>query len=209
MKQFHRAATGVIVLICGTASAQTYVDETSNYGNFTRLAGVDTTSASGQFNFVDEFVLVSSPYLVEWTTTLTVYGQEGTASSGGRGAPTATFITTFPSPPTLMSAQQPVDPTTGYPIYGAPFHDIAPAVDVNGAPVFFTYAPYKVGTRSYDRWTLSAKLPAGAYNLHFSGTSCGGAGCRILGDSYVYVSSKVVEVSNAPPPPPPGGGGDD
>jgi hypothetical protein len=208
MKQFHGATTVVIALLCGAASAQTYVDETSNYGNFTRLAGVDATSIPGQFNFVDEFVLATSPYLVEWTTTLTVYGQEGSASSGGRGAPTSTFITTFPTPPTLMFATQPIDPVTGFPIYGAPFHDAGPAVDVNGVPVFFTYTPYKVGARSYGRWTMSANLPASAYNLHFSGTSCGGAGCRILGDSYVYVTSKVVEVSNAPPPPPPGGGDD-
>ena len=169
-----------VLLFPTCAFAQSYVDETSNYGNMTYFAG------SSPFSVIDAFSLPQVPGYTLGTTTLTVTGQNGRGACSGRGCVPPTYRTTFDQPQ-LFTAQT-------YPGTTAQQTDIAPALDVNGQPVAFVCV--STIKSPCTGWSWSGELAYGAYNLHLTGTSCGGLNCKIVGDSYIFVHSAPQYMSN-------------
>jgi hypothetical protein len=146
------------------AYAQVYVDETSNLGNFFRLAG------TSPFDFVDEFQSSGN------TWTIAVVGQNGKGGCSGRGCTPPTYQTLIASP-ALYTAQ----------VASPDWVEVSPALDANSVPIVFTC----ISASSCTAWSWSGELPAGSYALHFTGTSCGGVGCKLLGQSHVWVTTTV------------------
>lgn len=147
------------------AYAQVYVDETSNLGNFYTLAGISP------FDFVDEF---QSDGANTWT--IAVVGQNGRGGCSGRGCAPPTYHTLI-NPPALYTAQ----------VASPDWLDISTALDANQVSIVFTC----ISASPCTAWSWSGQLPAGSYSLHFSGTSCGGVGCKLLGQSHVWVTTTV------------------
>ena len=169
-----RIPAGLLFLpLCAFAQSAVYVDETSNYGNMTYFAKVSP------FSVIDGFALPDISGFTLGTTTLTVSGQNGRGACSGRGCAAPTYRTTF-DPPQLYTAQT-------YPGTSAQQTDVAPALDAYGQPVVFVCI--SAVKSPCTAWSWSGELPYGAYNLHLTGTSCGGLNCRIAGDSYIFVHS--------------------
>lgn len=156
----------MLVSICfgDGAYAQVYIDETSNLGNFFTLAGISP------FDFVDEFQSSGN------TWTIAVVGQNGTGGCSGRGCVPPTYHTLI-NTPALYAAR----------VASPNWIEISPALDANRVPIVFTC----ISASSCTAWSWSGQLPAGSYALHFTGTSCGGVGCKLSGQSHVWVSTTV------------------
>jgi hypothetical protein len=182
--QTMRLLACLLLSLSPLANAQVYVDESSNFGNFTRLATVSP------FNFVDEFSIggTYAGYQPSPPITITVYGQNGKGVCSGRGCGIPpTYQTTFSAPQLYIA--QPNSPN---------WLDITPATDVNGALIAFTCI--SSNGSACVAWSWAGELPADGYslNLHLTGTSCGGRYCQIAGDSYVFVHTNVQYIALPP-----------
>lgn len=203
-----RVIAALMFLVSAVAGAQTQVSTAGNFGNLQEYASsgevsctVTVPAGTGCFAFVDQMNLPVYSYGPP-TLIVHVLGQNGGYSCGR--ACSGVNTTTFPSAPTLWTAQPAVD-SSGHPVmiqgYCAlspctlqEWNDVAPATDVNGAPITFV--------KSGSGWQLNATtLPAGNYTLHFAGTSCAGRYCQLPDATRVYVSTTVTYPT--PPPPPP------
>ena len=123
------------------------------------------------------------------TATIIVRGEFQKGACSGRGCVPPTLHTTIPQASLYANDGQ---------------GNLAPPLDVNGAPVQFSYTPYNSTLGRVDEWQVTAALPAGEYTAVIAGSSCSGRNCAIGGGSYWFMTADPQYTYVPAPPPPPG-----
>ena len=98
-------------------------------------------------------------------TTIIVHGEFQKGACSGRGCISPTLHTTMPQAALYANDRQ---------------GNLTPALDVNGAPVQFSYTPYNSTLGKVDEWQVTAALPVGEYTAVMNGASCSGRCCGTL-----------------------------